>query len=58
MKATTSFTGTIVYIKDINGSSGLNKVFTIVQTAKKGTWEKLKSGAGRISLSKKYVQIL
>lgn len=35
-----------------------NEVFTIVQTAKEGTWGKLKSGAGWISLNKKYVQIL
>ncbi len=35
-----------------------NEVYTIVQTAKLGTWGKLKSGAGWISLNKKYVQIL
>ena len=56
--------------KDLNVRSGAgtsykvncvvkkNEVFTIVQTAKEGTWGKLKSGAGWISLNKKYVQIL
>ena len=42
----------------VNCTVKKGEVFTIVQTAASGKWGKLKSGAGWISLNKKYVTIL